>query len=241
MPMNKEIIEHKSERPPERAGSFEMADVGQEQAGARAEAGRYKEREEKHVSKSGVSGTTLHRLWWKRFNLGISYPLGVILSVVLVIAGIFLLPGFIYRVVGNTVLFVIWILILVPLLPTVTAILQRKVEPSLVNAFTLYIFEAVNLYLDLFLLLLILPYIALHLVWVINGIFLLALIVGAAVTLFRHPEQLDAEFLYITGKSLALAAATTIALFFIKGREDRLIDYYRKQRERLFNRVKGDE
>jgi hypothetical protein len=238
MPMSEETIEHKSERPPERAESFEMADGGQGHAGARANAGR--QREEKHASQSDGSGSTLHRLWWKRFNLGISYPPGVILSVVLVLAGIFLLPGFIYRIVGNPVLFVIWILILVPLLPTVTAILQRKVELSLVNAFTLYFFEAVNLYLDLFFLLLILPYIALHLVWVINGIFLLVLIVGAAVTLFRHPEQVDAEFLYMTGKSLALAATTTIALFFIKGREDRLIDYYRKQRERLFNRVKGD-
>jgi hypothetical protein len=180
----------------------------------------------------------LRTLWWRPYGGGIRQPYGTILSIVLVVCGVLFLPALLGGLLGSRTLVVALLLLLVPALPAAAAVLQGQVEPAPVNLFTLYLCEAFDLYFNLVFILLILPYLALKVLWAGSLVFLIAVTAGLLAGLLKAPHALEPAALRYFLLALGLAAAGTAAVLFLEGREDYLIQKYAGVRLAFFGRVR---
>lgn len=181
---------------------------------------------------------SLRALWWRPYGGGIRQPYGTLLSVALAVFAVLFLPRLLGGVFTNRAALVFAVLLLFPALPALRAVLQGEVEPAPVNLFTLYFCEAFDLYFNLIFVLLIIPYLALKVLWALGLVFLVAVTAGLCAGLLKPPHAVEPAVLRYFLAALGVAGASTAALVFLAGREDSLIRRYAGLRLALLGRVR---
>jgi hypothetical protein len=120
----------------------------------------------------------------------IPYALGMLLSIALVMLGLFVAVPYLFRIFHPALAYIAFIL-LAPAFPSISTILQGEQRPSFITFWVLYIIDLISLLFQLFILLMFIPNILLSIGLIFSAMFFVVDVIGIILWLLRFVAGLD--------------------------------------------------
>ena len=143
------------------------------------------------------------------------YGVGLVLSIIFVTVGLYLLLTGVNRI-ANPALGLGLLVLIVPLFPAVSAILQGESRPTARSTALLYLYELATLVFDLLALVMSVPVISLGVLSVIAAMLLVVAVIGLALWALKYGAHLDiAPGIEKDGHFIILALAAGSATYLL--------------------------